>query len=151
MTIHQDHCEGGWRVVCDRCGERKDLEAGLEDNLPTAVLEVQMLGWRHHKPTKVRFPTGLAEHLVQTYENDLCPDCQSDEGRPKPVTRKAPLPKTGLVRDAFANDPCDEWPKQLVWAALGLRTDCGHPVHPNLARCPICEGDYVRSYGGAHR
>lgn len=147
MTIHQDHCEGGWRVVCDRCGERRELEAGLEDDLPTAVLEVQMSGWRHSKPDKERF-TGFSTKYTETYENDLCPDCQSDEGRPKPVMRKAPLPKVNLVRDAFANDPCDEWPKQLVWASLGLRTDCGHVRYKyegsiELPFCPICHPERV--------
>lgn len=149
MTIRQEDEAIPWRVICDECGEVEYLEAEFDAEMAGLVVEVQMLGWRHDAPSKVKFIHGTFgdRPLTQTYENDLCPVCKTDEPRPKPIIRDKPVYRPIVSHDAFANDPCDEWPRKKVWEAAGLRTDCGHPKGP--ARCPIC--DWPSLYGSTLR
>jgi hypothetical protein len=120
-------------AVCDDCGDRVALEATEEAE---AAAELDAMGWRRGKPDKVKFPAFLATN-VQTYANDLCGDCQTAEPKPKPLTGSHRVVPIG--RDAFANDPCDEWPRSGVFVALGLRADCGHPKdHSVGSHCGYC-------------
>lgn len=61
----------------------------------------------------------------------------------------------------MVNDPCDEWPRVLIFRAVGLR-DCGHP-RPGHAGpvsrfttgsiCPFCDRNdrESRAWGGQSR
>lgn len=38
------------------------------------------------------------------------------------------------------NDPCDEWPRDLIFKAVGLRGSCGHPK--GRSECSYCVAGY---------
>lgn len=127
MTIEREE-PGVIIAVCDDCGERVELEAAEEDD---AHGEMESLGWMIGKPSKVKY--GFLSGNSQTYANDLCGDCRAGEARPEP--------KRGSGRVAsnvhIVDDPCDEWPRSKVFAAAGLRPDCGHPRGP-VGECGFC-------------
>jgi hypothetical protein len=131
-------------AVCDGCGERRilDVEAAPDEDLPTAEIAAALddIGWQQGKPDTHRFghAQGFGDRYRETYAHDLCGICQTDEPAPHPLVRPRP-PRPRCQRDAFANDPCDEWPRDLVFAAVGLRPDCGHPPTGTLSSCGFCE------------
>lgn len=140
MTIERE--EPGLLVaVCEGCGDRRtlDLEPEAEPAEINAALEE--LGWERRKPEKVKFPTPFSPGAVHIFEQDYCGDCQSGEPAPRPrfVPGRRPRPS---VRDAFANDPHDAWPRELVFEAAGLRRDCGHPPSPGVSECGFCRAGY---------
>jgi len=142
MTIEQEEI-GSWFAVCDRCGDRIELDA---EDMASAVEELFLEhNWQHKAPERVRFKTPLP--YTEEYGRDLCEDCQSEEPAPTPLMRSKPA-ATRIARDPFDNDPCDEWPRALIWQAVGL-SSCGHPKGP--VPCRYCDHERLtgRGYGSA--
>lgn len=125
-------------AVCDECGERQPLDVDPDD-AEAITAELVNCGWQQGKPDKARFATGLGLRYTETYARDLCGDCQDAAPGPKPVMRAGHRP-VAVVRDAFANDPIDQWPAHLVFAALGLNRLCGHPSVG--VECSYCQQGY---------
>lgn len=137
MTIQKDGTLVA--VFCDGCGQEWWLDAKPDDGDDAILAEIEEFDWKHYAPEKRRFKDGLTAY-TETYERDLCEVCRTDDPAPKPVTKPlASIPKRIVQPDAFANDPCDEWPRAKVWEAVGLRGDCGHPKGPTL--CAVCGED----------
>lgn len=133
MTV-QVEAPGLTVATCDCCGERAHLDVETGAAGPTTIRDALVaLGWRRYRPEHVPFPGGFVKPYVATFENDHCPDCQTDEPRP--------APRFGAHRRSAArigcDDPCDEWPRSLIFAAAGLRPSCGHPL--GSEPCTWCE------------
>lgn len=145
MTIEREEA-GVLIALCDGCGERRilDLEPeheGGEASEAELAEALEVIGWQRGKPECQRFGYGgFGDRYRETYHHDLCGDCQTDEPGPHPIFRHRPARPS--VGDAFANDPCDEWPRDLVFAAVGLRSDCGHPRSDPPASCGFCAAGY---------
>ena len=122
-------------VICDQCGERRDLDVDPEAVGAELRPVFREIGWVRRPAESVRFPDGIASHLLITYEQDFCPDCQSDEPRPHPLYGSGRVCRMAVA--PMTNDPVDEWPRAKVWEAAGLNLACGHP--PGPAMCPWCE------------
>lgn len=128
-------------AVCDQCGERRylDLEPDADDKQIADALKA--LGWRQETPARVKFAGGSSYGFqTLTYPQDFCADCRSDEERPHPIFRPQHARPRGPV-DAFANDPCDAWPRALIWKAAGLNPMCGHPG-TGIPTCSFCAAGY---------
>jgi hypothetical protein len=134
-------------AICDGCGERRilDLDQQAEGSEITSALE--SLGWCRRNPERQKFP-GDGKRLTIIYEQDFCADCESEEARPKPLFGSG-RPVIQSVGDAFANDPCDEWPRSLVFASIGLRSDCGHPRGARFSDCAYCAAGYAIGHSKA--
>lgn len=138
MTIEHQTELGIYRVVCDHCGTEETVSVtDVDDTIRDYATEA---GWIIRHPELRSFPTIGSRGYVEQYGQDACPDCADPSGAPKPLMINRPTrPK---ARDAFDNDPCDEWPRGLVWKAHGLRPDCGHSVDHRLIDCPKCRAGY---------
>lgn len=119
-------------AVCDQCGERRtlDLPPDPEPDGNQIRAAIHGLGWTHRAPDRASYPTGFGRMTV-VYPQDFCADCESDEPRPAPLFGSGRLPGARLE-----NDPVDEWPRALIWEAVGRRPDCGHPK--GEPRCGYC-------------
>lgn len=124
-------------ATCDGCGERAVLELDQGAEEAAIAAELGELGWQRGKPDRARF--GFSSPYTVTYERDLCGDCQTGEPAPAPLFGSGRSARPATV-GAFANDPCDEWPRALVFAAVGLRRDCGHP--PSVGECSYCRSGF---------
>lgn len=138
MTIEREE-PGVLVATCDQCGERLTLDAQPGEDA-AADKELEAAGWDRRAPEKGRLRGDYySRGLAVTYPQDFCADCRTEEPRPAPRfgsgRRSIPGP-----RDAFSNDPHDEWPRALVFESLGLRPDCGHPRE--AAKCQLCEEGY---------
>lgn len=127
-------------VICDKCGERRMLDLTPDDfdsDIPAALEEI---GWIRHKPEAVSFRSSFSARPGKVwFVQDFCADCQSSEPAPRPKMGSGRV--AAQARDAFANDPCDEWPRALVFLLAGLRPQCGHSGvgYP----CAYCEAGYA--------
>lgn len=126
-------------AVCDQCGERRDIDVGPEENAAEDRLALIRLGWKRHAPERHTFPGYPRVHAI--YSQDFCGDCEAGGERPHPRFGSGRKPAAG--RDAFANDPCDEWPRRLVFEAAGCRPDCGHPNDGKFGECAYCKAGYA--------
>lgn len=110
MTLTLDlQPDGTWSAVCDQCGETIDTEC---DERADAIEFIEAADWVHYPPDTIAYEFGIGERTKQTYERDLCEVCQTDQPRPVPVTRAVPVVPRQSV--GIVNDPCDEWPKQVI-------------------------------------
>jgi hypothetical protein len=139
MTVEREE-PGILFAVCDRCGERCELEhePGEEtEEIDEAALLAE-IGWKRNPPDKVKFHDSWSGDKVHRFANDLCPDCQAGETRPAPRFGSGRVVPRHVEA---ANDPCDEWPRALVFEAAGLRRDCGHPKGV-VGECGYCRAGY---------
>lgn len=122
-------------ACCDECGTRQELDVDTDAGQPEIIATLEELGWLHRAPDRVHFPSASwAKGEVQEYQRDTCPDCQTDEAKPRPVFGRARKPAAVLTLD----DPVDEWPRSAIWEAEGLLPACGH--RPSAGHhCPQCE------------
>lgn len=76
MTIEKEP-PGLWFVVCDKCGERCELDTDPDDTIREAVADVKELGWRVLPPSNAKFTSGHnnAKYTVTYYEHH-CKDCR---------------------------------------------------------------------------
>jgi len=129
-------------AICDQCGDRRVLGLDPEadkDDIDDAIFDI---AWLRNKPEKVRFGGGFGEPMTVEYPQDFCVTCQTAYPSPTPHFGRA-APRHPKAADAFANDPCDEWPRNLVFDLVGLRSECGHPRHGRpFDSCAWCEAGY---------
>lgn len=111
-----------------------DLDPEADDR--DVAAELRALGWRREAPDRQKFGHGYGATVV-VYFHDLCGDCQGDEPRPHPRFGSGRVCQAATV-GAFANDPCDEWPRTAIFVAAGLRPDCGHPKGDKFGSCAHC-------------
>jgi hypothetical protein len=125
VTVSRDTELGVMLATCDQCGETVPLDDRTE---------LVARGWRLCASQTHHFKSDYGVGYTETYARDLCATCASDE--------PAPRPRYGSGRRAMArvtDDPCDDWPRALVWRALGLRETCGHPLDSDPVHCGACE------------
>jgi hypothetical protein len=141
MTVEREE-PGVFVAVCDRCGERLPLDLDPEASDEEAREEMRLCGWVSGKPERQRFEGCFSSgSYVESYADDLCHDCRDGEPGPRPKFDSGRRVRPHTV-DAFDNDPCDEWPRAVVFAAVGLRPGCGHPKGPFPAECDYCRDGY---------
>lgn len=129
-------------AVCDCCGLRRALDLAPDATDEEISEELAMAGWQQLKPERHRFAGyGIGKAKTVIYPQDFCFDCDPDEPRSIPINSRLRL-RSAKVADAFANDPCDEWPRAKVWEMLNLRADCGHPRAATWGTCGYCEAGY---------
>lgn len=135
MTIEREE-QGVVTAVCDGCGDRRILDVEVEAENQEVIDALREIGWRHRRPERRTYPHFLRRGNSIEYPQDFCPDCESDEPAPKPLFGSGRVYHRTVV-GAFVNDPCDEWPRALVFEAVGLRRDCGHPIG-DRGECSYC-------------
>lgn len=119
-------------AVCDECGERVILDVEPEASPGEVAEEMEAHGWLIRAPLRQYFRNGEGGYW-QHYPQDFCGACCDGEARPKPRFGSG---RSAEPTRSFSNDPCDEWPRPLIFVALGLRADCGHPLGD--AMCALC-------------
>ena len=76
MSIEKEE-PGLYVAYCDGCGERKELDTEVDQDMSDAVEEVEEMGWEAKPPETVKFANDYSRTKLKiTYCEHYCPDCQ---------------------------------------------------------------------------